>query len=134
MGPLIYARVALVLALAAGAWFIVDLIGDKRELVNAVNAHTRTIGTLLHRQQRLEQAMAANQDFDDEVTRRAGAGVAHNETTRRTDHAVMAIDQPWPAAMRHRVFADPDPASGSTAPAGAAGARDGDRDQVPQPR
>lgn len=133
MTVVVWWRVLVAVALAAAGWYIVDLIGDNRELRREVDELKATTVQLAERAERLEKTLADNQRHDDEVSAQASRGIARNESLRRTDHAVSAIDKPWPAALRGRVFDNPDPTSGSTAPAGAAAAGGGDRDEVPQP-
>jgi hypothetical protein len=125
MSPVLAWRLGLIAALLAGAWFVYDLIGDNRELKRAAEAHTRAIESLTQLGSLLNDKMAENQTFDDGVRREATTGVAQNETLRRTSDEVRAIDKPWPAAMRRRVFNDPDPTGGSTAPVGAPAAGSG---------
>lgn len=126
-------RLLVAAALAAGAWYVVDLIGDNRELTRAVTELTRGMNALSARQQRVEQAQKANDAFDNTTRTQASAGIARNESARRSDPDVQAIDHPYPAAMRHRVFVNADPTSGSTDLERDAGAGAGDRDEVPQP-
>ena len=121
-------RIGVLLALAAGAWYIVDLIGDNREYKRAIDEQTRAIVSLTKRAKALEEAQLANDQFDNTTTTQATQGIARNESARRSDPNVQAIDRPYPAAMRHRVFSNPDPASGSTELARDAGAGAGDRD------
>lgn len=126
-------RLLVVVALAAGAWYVVDLIGDNRELTRAVTELTRGMNALTERQKRVEQAQVANDAFDNTTRTQASAGIARNESARRSDPDVQAIDRPFPAAMRHRVFVNPDPTSGSTDLERDAGAGAGGRDEVPKP-
>ena len=122
VNPVIAWRVGVVLAALFCAWKFYDLIGDNRELRTAVSSLTQGIRNLDERADRYDQALAANATFDDTTRGQAGMGVAHNESARRHDREVIAIDKPWPAAMRRRVFDNPDPASGSTATERAAAA------------
>lgn len=126
-------RIGVVLALCVGAWYIVDLIGDKRELTRAVTELTKATKSLTERAKRVEAAQQANDAFDNTTRAQASQGIARNESARRSDPDVQAVDRPYPAGMRHRVFVNADPASGSTDLERDAGAGAGDRDQVPEP-
>lgn len=126
-------RLAVVAAILAGAWYVVHLIKDNATLKDRLAAQEAATLLLTTRAAMLEAVTLANNQFDDDTRGQATAGVARNETARRTQREVIAIDKPWPAAMRGRVFNDPDPTSGSTeapiAPAAGAGGK-----QVPVTR
>jgi len=123
-------RLGLVVALLAGAWYVVHLIKDNATLGNRLAAQEAATLVLSTRAAALEAMTVANNQFDDDVRSEATSGVARNETARRTQREVIAIDKPWPAAMRARVFNNPDPASGSTEAAEPAAARKGGK-QIP---
>lgn len=106
---------------------------ENKELRRGVRELTRGIKALDDRADRYDQTLAENQQFKAETDTQASRGIARNEQARRSDHETIAIDKPWPAAMRHRVFANPDPASGSTEAASAAGTGTGRR-EVPVAR
>lgn len=124
MTPTLYWRLLVVVALALGAWYVVHVIRDNAKLSQAVLDLSTAVNIQTERAERIEAAMVANQTHDDTERRQASAGVARNEQARRSDPDVIAIDRPWPAAVRGRVFDNPDPASGSTTAAGAAPARE----------
>ena len=124
MTPTLYWRLLVAVALALGAWYLVDTIRDKAKLEQAVVDLSTAVNIHTRRAERIEAAMVANQSHDDTERRSAAAAVARNESARRSDPDVIAIDRPWPAAVRGRVFDNPDPASGSTEVAGAAPARE----------
>lgn len=122
--PALLWRLLVAVALAVGAWYLVDTIRDKAKLEQAVIDLSNAVVLLDGRAERTEAAMVANQTHDDTERRQAVSGVARNESARRSDPDVISIDRPWPAAMRKRVFDNPDPASGSTEAAGTAPARE----------
>jgi hypothetical protein len=133
MTPALYWRIGLVLALAAGAWFVYHTVQQNAVLRERADIFARQIDTLQKRAAALEAMRVENQKFDTETDTQASRGIARNESARRSNSDVIAIDKPWPAAVRGRVFANPDPTSGSTEPAGHAGAGGSGRDEVPQP-
>lgn len=114
MSPLIYWRIILLAGLTLGVAWVVHIRAENKELVRAASENTRAIKALTERAERMEKALAENQEFDTATNRQASAGVARNESARRTDRETISIDKPWPAAVRSRVFDNPDPASGST--------------------
>ena len=127
MTPKIYWNLFVAIAIAAGVWYVLHLIRENASQKDAIVSLTAAVGTLNDRANRMDAAIVANDATDTQTRTQAAAGIARNETARRTDHATIAIDQPYPDAMRHRVFVNPDPASGSAEtvePAGA-GARRG---------
>lgn len=107
-------RIIVAAAVIGGAWYVVHQLGENKELIRANNELRRGIDNLNARQRATEAALAANEAADTTERAQATQGVARNETARRSDPHVIAIDRPWPAAMRQRVFDNPDPASGST--------------------
>ena len=115
MTPTMWWRLVMVIALAATAWYVVHLIRENAQQDDAIRSLTSGINTLNQRANDLQAAQIANDAADTQTRDQATQGVSRNETARRTDRDTIAIDQPYPAAMRHRVFLDPDPASGSTA-------------------
>lgn len=115
-------RVLVAIALVLGVLYIRHQLQENKDLIRANRELTRAVDNLNARQARVELALVANDKDDTEERQQAAKGVARNETARRSDPHVIAIDRPWPAAMRQRVFDNPDPASGSTAPAEPAGA------------
>lgn len=126
-------RLVLVAALAVTAWYVVHLIRDNAQLTKATASLTEAVTTLSDRADRIDAALAENEAADNATRAQANRGVGKIQTARRTDDDVIAIDRPWPAAVRGRVFDDPDPTSGSTQAAGAAGARGGGK-PVQEPR
>lgn len=125
-------RLVLVAALAVTAWYVVHLIRDNAKQHDAIVSLTQGIVTLNKRANDLEAATLANDAADTATRTQATQGVSRNETARRSDSETIAFDRPWPAAMRHRVFLDPDPTSGSTEAAGATGSGSG-RGKVQKP-
>ena len=125
MTPAMYWRIFVGLAIAAGAWYVVHLIRENASQKDAIVSLTQAVGTLNERANRIDEALVKNDATDTQTRTQAAAGIARNETARRSDNATIAIDQPYPAAMRHRVFLNPDPASGSaeTVEPAAAGKR-----------
>lgn len=128
MTPTMYWRIIVFVALAAGAWYVVHLIRDNATQREAIGSLTAGMNSLSRRAADLEAATIANDMADSETRTQATQGVSRNESARRNDNEVAALDKPFPAAMRHRVFDNPDPASGSTAAAGhpATGERGGE--------
>lgn len=122
--PVLVWRLIVAAAVLCVGWYVVDLIGDNREQRRAIEALTQGIQHLDRRADRYERTLVENATFDDTTRSEASRAVLRNETARRTDHATISIDKPWPAAVRHRVFVNPDPASGSTEVAGPAPARE----------
>jgi len=116
-------RAVVLVALLAAAWYVVHLIRDNAQQHAAIKSLTKAVNNLHERESRIEAAMVANDAADSEDRAQANRGVGKIQSARRTDETVIAIDKPWPAAMRGRVFDNPDPASGSTEAASPAGAR-----------
>jgi hypothetical protein len=114
VSPLIAWRLGLIAAILAGVWYVVHLIKDNATLKDRLAAQEAAVLVLSTRAAMLEAVTLANNTFDDDVRGEATAGVSRNESNRRTDREVIAIDKPWPAAMRARVFNNSDPTSGST--------------------
>lgn len=133
MTTVIYWRVLVAVALLACGWYIVHVIRDNATLRQQVSDQAASISQLETRATAIEVAQVANNTFATENTTQASRGIARNEAARRSDPNVVAIDKPWPAAMRGRVFDNPDPTSGSTEPARVPAAGRGSRDKVPQP-
>lgn len=131
--PIWFWRIAIIAGFVLGAAYVNKLIKDNAQYKRAITELTRAVNNLDARQDRYDQTLVANQTFDTDTGRQASVGVAHNESTRRTNSEVIAIDKPWPAAMRRRVFDNPDPASGSTEAAGAATAGAGGGNEVSVP-
>lgn len=115
-------RIIVLAALVAGVWYVVHQLQENKDLIRANRELTRAVDNLNERQRATEAALVANDAADTTERAQATQGVARNETARRSDPHVIAIDRPWPAGMRQRVFLNPDPASGSTEAAEPAGA------------
>lgn len=124
--------ILLLVAVLGGSGYAVYSIRKSALLEAKVDQQQADIGKLNTRAERLEQLRQANNQFASQTRTQAQQGVARNEEARRSDPDVIEIDRPWPAAMRGRVFDNPDPASGSTERAGPAASRKR-RGEVPEP-
>lgn len=133
MNPVLWWRVFVAAAVIALAAYVVHLIKANATMSDTIDAQAKSIGALQMRAAAIERAQEANNAFATTNQTQASRGIARNETARRSDSDVIAIDKPWPAAVRGRVFDNPDPTSGSTEPATVPAAGAGGRDQVPQP-
>lgn len=92
-------------------------VEENAQLRIAAEANTAAIRTLTERARAVEAAVLANSEFAEKTRQQATRGVARIQQQRKDNPDVQAIDKPWPAALRGRVFDNPDPASGSTEPA-----------------
>lgn len=115
----------LLTAIVAGYLRWQALVEENAQLTIAAKAHTEAIKTLTNRARAIEQAVVDNQAYAEQTRSQATRGIGRIQQARKDDPDVQAIDKPWPAALRGRVFDNPDPASGSTDPAPAAAAGKG---------
>ena len=113
----------VIVALLAAAGYVVHLIRENAQQHDAIKSLTKAVNNLDARADRYDETLVANEAADSEDRAQANRGVGKIQSARRTDETIIAIDKPWPAAMRGRVFDNPDPASGSTEAASPAAAR-----------
>jgi hypothetical protein len=120
VSPVIWWRIIVFAALVAAGWYIVDVIGDNRELRSKVEEQGRTITQLGDRATALEQATIENDTFDSATRdQQQTVKVVVSDARRSDPDAAKLLDTPLPAALRKRVFLNDDPASGSAEPAPA---------------
>lgn len=123
----------LLIAIVLGYLRWQHLVTENAELTAAAQANTEAIRTLTTRIRATEQA-TADLSADAASTRaQVTRGISQLDKARRNDPETQKVDRPWPAAVRFRVFDDPDPTTGSTARAGVADPGTGGVG-VPQPR
>ena len=113
------AKLLVLLALVAAAvWFwrhYEGLVADNQQLVAASKANTEAIRVLTGRARAADAAVAALTADAQHVRSQTASALSRLDKARRDDPETRKVDTPWPAAVRFRVFDNPDPASGSAA-------------------
>lgn len=131
------AKTLVLLALIGVAvWFwqhYKGLVADNQQLIEAAKAHTAAINALNDRTRATDAAVAALNADATLVRSQTATALSRLDKARRNDPETQKVDRPWPAAVRFRVFDNPDPTTGSTTRAGVAPAGTG-RVAVPEPR
>lgn len=107
----------LLIAIVLGYRSWRSTVEENAQLRIAAEANTAAIRTLTERARNIEAAVLANSQFAEQTRQQATRGIGRIQQQRKDNPDVQAIDRPWPAALRGRVFDNPDPASGSTEPA-----------------
>lgn len=107
---------AFAVAVAAVVWFwqhYKGLVEDKQQLTAAVAAHTAAIQSLTARARATDTALKALDADARSVRRQTTNALSALDKARLHDPQTQSFDRPWPAAVRFRVFDNPDPAAGS---------------------
>lgn len=110
----------LLIAIVLGYLRWQHLVTENAELTAAAQANTEAIRTLTTRIRATEAAQAALTTDAAATRSQVARGISQLDKARRNDPETQKVDRPWPAAVRFRVFDDPDPTTGSTARAGVA--------------
>ena len=112
----------LLVAVGAGGVAVVakynDAVETAASLDNRLDALETSYTAYKERVDASDKALARLDTDVAHIRSEARAATTTIERARREDPEVAAVDRPWPASVRVRVFVDPDPTNGSTARAG----------------